>query len=325
MNSLIYNSFPGAAWTEDSFGWSPLAAACANGSESRIIEALMNGCRFALSLPTNCGMTPLYLAVWRMAELRVLEMLLDGSPGSVHWPTKRGETPLTLLWMQVREQLEEDPDDESHDRIELLLRAAHHGITQRILPNNRQWRVVHAAAASLTPPGMFEHLLRKHPEQVAIKDEYGRFPLTFAVSAKVYRRRIDTGSEEGSAENNVSKSSDSIVVQLLRRYPQAASVPDPNGRLPLMLAIESEKKWCEGISDLVKAAPRALYTRDLCSGMYPFMASAMIAKKNTQNVNAMNEVDNSLEESDHLTTIFGLIREGPTILSNICSRNNVRL
>mmetsp|Transcript_10507 Transcript_10507/g.15774 ORF Transcript_10507/g.15774 Transcript_10507/m.15774 type:complete len:437 (-) Transcript_10507:144-1454(-) len=340
-------TFMGAAWTEDEFGWTPLSLACANRSSVEVVRMLIDAYQIAVSLQTQCGMTPLYLATWSHASTDVLRLLLQAGPRCVLWPTQVGETPLSLLWSECKEEFERDPDGTEFQKMDLFLRSAHHGTIAETLPFNRQWRILHAAAAACTPPDMFQYMIRRFPGQIRMRDEYGRLPLTLAVSARVYVDHCHNDvSSNSSDEDDHASGSDfesfvsmdhddfeveneedgndhaqaedddddhvsidmsivdtsrrttccpSVIEQLIAADPTAASIPDPNGRLPLMLAIACQKRWDRGIRSVFEAAPQALLTRDHGTFLYPFMFAA---------VGEVSTVD----------TVFELLRAGPDLV-----------
>lgn len=349
--------FIGAAWTEDEFGWTPLSLACANRSSVEVVQMLIDACQIAVSLQTHCGMTPLYLATWSHASTEVLRLLLQAAPRCVLWPTRVGETPLRLLWSECKEEFKRDPNGVEFQKMDLFLRSAHHGTIAEALPFNRQWRILHAAAAACTPPDMFQYIIHRFPEQIRMRDEYGRLPLTLAVCARVFVdhcHNTSVSSEESLDDESASTSSyadadtismmdddegehdrhfdfedvlggndqaqededhrehanidmsnvdhhssshdtTSVIEQLILADPSAASVPDPNGRLPLMLAISSQKIWNRGIKSVFEAAPKALVTRDHGTFLYPFMFAA---------VGEVSTTD----------TVFELLRAGPDLV-----------
>ena len=50
---------------------------------------------------------------------------------------------------------------------------------------------------------------------------------------------------------------------------------DPDGRLPLHLALENGMDWEDGVEDIMLYAPRAVSTRDVKTRFYPFMQAAV--------------------------------------------------
>jgi hypothetical protein len=59
---------------------------------------------------------------------------------------------------------------------------------------------------------------------------------------------------------------DGLLKPLLNAYPEAAALPDKDGRLPLHLALESGKSWAR-IRPLFEIYPDALHLVDRCTGL----------------------------------------------------------
>ena len=356
---------PSAVWQEDEYGWTPVHISCAHANSVEIISLLLEVCNVACTIPTPCGLTPLYLATWRRGtSIEVLKVLLTVAPNCVQWPSLKGETPLTVLWNDFLIKYSErqtstmamcptDMEIEDKIKLELYLKASHHGTISNALPCNRKWRILHAAAASvLTPPSLFYYVMNAVRHEIKEKDEYGRLPLVLAVNAKVYKEEyeiscedaneneaIDTYDDESNSmddNNSVSAAQvtapyPSIIRQLIQEYPEAASIPDPNNRLPLSLVIGSalvsqdiNKTWENGIRDIVHAAPQALHTRDLVLNMYPFMYAACAGDKTRRNINNDPSMQKRLS-CQRLDLIYNLLREGPHIADKLLLMNQRRM
>ena len=74
--------------------------------------------------------------------------------------------------------------------------------------------------------------------------------------AKVYN--IDVSGMNDHNADLLDQSGTAIVRTLVELYPQAASVQDESGKLPLVLAIESGKPWDPAVAALLKVYPEAL-------------------------------------------------------------------
>ena len=92
-----------------------------------------------------------------------------------------------------------------------------------------------------------------------------------------------------------------MVQYFMKKNPNAAKTTNGRGNLPLHLAL----KYGWPCHDLIfTAAPMALETRDITSGLYPFQIFA---------AKAMNREDSRcmLKKEHHLNALFELIREAP--------------
>lgn len=117
-----------------------------------------------------------------------------------------------------------------------------------------------------------------------------------------------------------------IITKLLQMYPAGAKCQGKNGALPLNLALASGKKWHEGVETLLRAAPQALYTRDLYfGGMYPIMiAAGMACDYCCYRISHEEEKESSVQQKEKVTattadleTIYHLILEDPVFVSNL--------
>ena len=86
-----------------------------------------------------------------------------------------------------------------------------------------------------------------------------------------------------------------MIEILLQASADAACVPDPEGCLPLHLALASGKRWNQGVKALITCYPDALGVVDLKTGLAPFQLAAQGPKSD-------------------LSTIFEVIRTNPSLL-----------
>ena len=139
-----------------------------------------------------------------------------------------------------------------------------------------------------------------YPQQVQDEDEYGNLPLhiacrrTCGYNLKEDHLNFDCYEEESPAcscycpcfwndcripnyDMNPTELM-SILDPLLEQYPEAASIPNKDGRLPLHLAIECGRSWYNGVKILYRAAPDVIRSQDPLTGLYPFQL-ALTSKK----------------------------------------------
>jgi len=95
---------------------------------------------------------------------------------------------------------------------------------------------------------------------------------------------------------------------LLSLNPQAASVPNPEGRLVLNLAIEKENRYYEKI---FLAAPRAINTSDIKTHMLPFMTAAIDREQTSDEKN----IDHDEESIGKFSLVYELLMKDPTMVS----------
>ena len=92
-----------------------------------------------------------------------------------------------------------------------------------------------------------------------------------------------------------------LIRNLLVANPSAAFYMDAEGNLPLHLSLKNGKTWCDGVDKLTEAAPFALAVMDKKTNLFPFMLAA-----------EGKDCDNAFGNRRKLTTIYELLRAGPT-------------
>ncbi|KAL9180205.1 hypothetical protein ACHAXT_008175 [Thalassiosira profunda] len=132
--------------------------------------------------------------------------------------------------------------------IELLLRPQ--GGAEELLVHN-------AVRAAACPPDLLRYIVETNLEAVAEKDRRGNLPLHYAAGYDDAKNAASTASESPPAKLRTPESYSKYVIdELLYAYPQGASVPNGDGALPIVLAIDSGKKWIGGgIRSLHEAYP----------------------------------------------------------------------
>mmetsp|Transcript_31069 Transcript_31069/g.47585 ORF Transcript_31069/g.47585 Transcript_31069/m.47585 type:complete len:566 (-) Transcript_31069:104-1801(-) len=204
------------------------------------------------------------------------------------------------LSQQQREQQDEGKPDNSYN---------HHG-------GKSVFRAVHAAAGVDCPRPVVKIATIVHPDQLEERDGNGLLPLMIAASAPIFKVHdlSDEGyqledrihgddntndNEEGNEDyqDGAGALQPSVIQILLGASSLAASVPDPSGRLPLHLAIASNKRWNEGVKDILNAYPDALMLTDKHTMLLPFMLAAATDKPD-------------------LSTIFELLKSNPVLVQD---------
>ena len=111
------------------------------------------------------------------------------------------------------------------------------------------------------------------------------------------------------------------MIDVLKAYPQAASIPDYHGNLPLHLCLCSGKRWDTGVREIFEAAPHATQVKHIASNLPPFsIAASKLCMHNhwyptTETLDSYQykeEVQFDEEETLlGLTTVFQLLRRDP--------------
>ena len=302
-----------------------------------VVDAILYAAPELASTAMDDGELPIHWAARVSSPIEMLAKLLKVYPRGGLSPTALGVTALSLLWERScydffeiyqlckHERMDElkvmnDPNiifqignicyrvpkeeytkyDEkkfmrkkkSWEKIMLLLRASQYKENNEQLnleeeKNNDFNCPLHHAVENPVPMALTAFLHKLNPDHMHEKNKIGRLPLSIAVASPYW--------------NNHPRLFKSLLQLLMKHCPEAVSVQDWMGRLPLALAIESGKTWNNCIRLLLEAEPRALSTRDELSRMYPFMLASV--KQNA------NEDENLQLEKVNLT--FNLLRENP--------------
>jgi hypothetical protein len=254
-------------------------------NNTTLILRLIQACPNAVSLRTHSGFktkTPFHIACEVGADYCVLKAMLSINPALATEPfVKRDfysirEDPLQLLWKSHR-QIGGAGDVER--KMALLLQAAHCRTVR-----GRFGKLLNAACSVRTPRDYFTKLLTRHLRQVSQPDDDGLYPLHYAVR---------NATSESQAYTQY------VLENILAVYPEAATIPDRQGRLPLHVAIaESILTWHKGgLRELALSNTSALREPDPVCGLLPFLASAEAA----------------LHSRLHLSTTYELLRLAPDV------------
>lgn len=263
--------------------------------------------------------TPLHLACSYYGDLDTIQALVDTNPGALLEVNSAGQLPVLKLW--------DDPDTRrlffQKEPAEIMSDPSLYALIQRVdylacklfavysrswLPsgfqNNKNnfflhglmriipisaiyWKrkdasspgVIRARQASIGE--LFELAVKICSEDCAMaRDSHGNLALHRYLMSDSYRENVTTLG----------------LKELLKKAPQAASIPNYNARLPLQFAIRSSCKleWEDGIDAIVEAYPAALCRK--VRGWYPFQTATQYGAS--------------------INTIYNLLRAKPDLLSN---------
>jgi hypothetical protein len=226
------------------------------------------------------------------ANIEVLRAMLQVDPGLAtalygvqdgnH--TKIGD-PIILLW-NARMSIRNEDEQETDEKMALLLRAAYCDIVQHEEELMPEFRLVNAMCTVKCPRAYISRVLNTHSDELSLPDGQGLLPLHYAV----------TNAQEGSL-------TEFLLETLLEYYKEAASIPIPThlNALPLHVSITDQSMtWNKGgVQHLVYAYPNALRIPDPRNGLVPFLASAAHATQSRL----------------HLSTTYELLLAAPDVLS----------
>jgi len=181
-----------------------------------------------------------------------------------------------------------------------------------------QFLALHASVEILARrhPHVVHQALHAHPDQASQCDGFGRMPLHVFTSSPVAPVDSDIPCDNGSDQRGRARRR-VVLSWLLEAYPTAAGRTDERGRLPLHLAIsvggwrwdreegeEEQERGVERVASLerlIHAEPRALTTRDVGTGLLPFMLAAVW-------------------DGGCLDTAYRLLLEDPSVLLQFCEQ-----
>ena len=305
---LLEGGLPYQTQMRDVDGDTPLHAACRCGAPLEVIDVLLRANPQAVKQRDYEGLTPL-LRLWVRYFVILGDDVIQGvkGPGDLTgelgeaW--KKTELLLRCAYDGLREEQEQLRQQQHHHH-----HHHHHHHPGSACPT--AFQVVHAAAAVDCPRPVVKIATIIYPQQVDEKDANGLTALLIAAQAPIFKVRdlSDEGylledrihgditdEDENNQEDDDTSGQPSVVDILLSASAFTACVPDPEGRLPLHVALESGKRWNQGIKDIISCYPDALSIPDSQTGLVPFQLAA------------------SCPKSD-LTTLFETIRTNPSLL-----------
>ena len=146
--------------------------------------------------------------------------------------------------------------------IEALLTPAGGDVADDEVDEGGRFLVRNAVRADSCPPDLLRYIVETNLEGVADADSRGNLPLHYAAGYD----RVAAGAA-GAAEGTPGppeSHSKYVIDELLYAHPEGASVENADGTLPIVLAIESGKKWIGGgIRSLHEAYPDGIERANL--------------------------------------------------------------
>lgn len=156
-----------------------------------------------------------------------------------------------------------------------------------------KWKLLHSCLSIVDCPTETILLaLKLYPEQLSEWDEYGNHPLHIAaantsmnnVKVDEYEmiflcEPIKLSSSKNINSQTKEKNSTNLITLLAQNYPSIIGLRNGNGRYALSLAIESGKKWENGVREMCRMSfhtgvnPHTV--KDDTTGLYLFMQAAI--------------------------------------------------
>ena len=298
---LLLSWYPEAANLRDTAHWQlPLHGAIAQGYPWKWIQPLVGASTDALSQVD--GVTLLYpfqlAACTNACSLTLVfeliraapYLLKDGIP-----PTEDEGNPTvmhtrSLIMMQQHKSSSSsvvascdvvDQQDDYHSMERIMQQASRRddpdmwSDVQRLLAYRTpadQWYAVHAAASLPDCPlGLLELTVIMQRQELALRNTDGDLPLHLVVR---HSRSGDNDEDYDTDDDDDMEDARTTRIRiLLHDYPQAASLRDSHGRLPLHMAVSAGQPWTS-LNALIHAYPAAVGERNNC-GLYPFQEAAV--------------------------------------------------
>lgn len=275
---------PSMAGQPNDASFTPLHLACErrlrlirHPDTDSIILDLIHACPSAVSKRRESGFareTPLGMACIACADISVLEAMLRVDPSLATPKTYSTPCPLQLLGSCGLK-----------DHVALLLLTAYFG---HVVEDRRSF-LLHAACFQRIPRDCFNLVLQNNLDQIMEQDHLGNLPLHYALSQQNHTAAAFT---------------EYVVLSLLEHAPEAAEIPNREGRLAVHCALDHQLlTWYKG--GLCHVAPRSLLVRDPRTALYPFQMAAIHANQSRLG----------------LSTLYEILRAAPEVLQrkNMCS------
>jgi ankyrin repeat protein len=295
----------------DDYGAHPLHIACKKQPTARVVRELLKAYPQAAYIPNDNGYLPLHLACMSNSSIEVLRTLTDNEPRTASMMTSSGETTITVL-ARARDKTENNIDFSNSmqwqsetpefqkinyttiywQKVQVLLEAIAIHRQRNTLQCVDDLFTLHAAVSlNWCPAEVLHFCCVRFPDQIQMRDDYGRLPLHVAVGHPAYCR-----SNETLLGKLQIREKSIVLPRLLKLYPDAARCNDPQepkGRYPLHSALVNNHEWHGGVKELLQQFPDAALCVDPIENLYPFQMA-----------------------SHDLDTVFQLLRSAPSALIN---------
>lgn len=257
---------------------SPLHLAGRNCQVSAVkLEALLSYVEDpqAVLVRNQFGGTPLHSAANHNAVIGALQVLVDANPRILTITTHEGLHAIAALWhsyiqtipgyMSVAKILKGESIEDAHFarfwNKAMYLATAYYRVVVDPTEQGDDC-ALHGMLKCNVALNMFKVALAFHPILAAAVDINGNLPLHRLLRDRPYRLK------EREA-----------IQALLDKYPQATSVVNDEGQVPLTIALLHKIPWANGVDALIAVDSSAASWRDPHTGLYPFQLAASIGGK----------------------------------------------
>jgi hypothetical protein len=262
IQALVHAN-PSATSSRDQSGGLPLRRAIEIKSPTAILKCLCTSPDVVTDADLHMKNTALHAAFdCGFPRESMVRLLLMTAPHVSTQECRSGHTPLTLACQKYTRiiDLEYHPQQIHMFKIlSMLLRARtySHLNPEGIALMLRDEFTVHAAVSTILPKNIAITTIQSYPNQAAVPDLYGHYPLYLALTGPYQETKHD------------------ILLQLMKQCPNATSLNSHDGRTMLSVASSSRSIAPDVVEELVKAHPVALRQLDPLFGLYPFQVAAL--------------------------------------------------
>lgn len=194
------------------------------------------------------GRTALHCAIYWSASVDVVRELVQSCYELIHMQDVSGKTPMDYLLSFYAPEFGNNHVqigwNSFLDNVVDMVRAFFVNGPHQDKTRNGSLYLHSALYTKDCPMPIIEFLVVAAPEQADELDETGNLPLHLASAVEL---------DEAHSQSYVE-----VIVELLERYPEGASAPNPEGLLPLHLMIQAGRSWECGIEKLVEVHPAAI-------------------------------------------------------------------
>eukprot|EP00980_Cylindrotheca_fusiformis_P011435 scaffold2649_cov137-Cylindrotheca_fusiformis.AAC.10 len=276
------DAYPQGRYTPSSnAGILPLMIACGRNASPAVLDELVaNGAADTITMVDSNGFSAIHWACRDDVSSEVVQKLLEVDPSAASLTTTKD--PMETLVQRDMTKL----SVHQGQKLSLILRARYFTSIQ-LDPNSNS--LLHAALALQVPRKFLEYSLQQESEDqksvAKYRDCYGNLPLHYAVQRRVVE------------QPDMAEIMHDLISRIVVSFPEAVSLRNSCGGLPLHEALKNGYTWAEGVKILFDANPQANAILDPIDRVYPFCLAAMFPT-NTEN----------------LDTSYSLLRENPEIL-----------
>jgi ankyrin repeat protein len=295
----------------------------------------------AIQMPDHFGKLPLHRAARAIAhadhegdeERSVVIQLVRTFPQAASHLDESGCLPFHYLAMHARawDDVVESVHNANRNSVQVRSGSSFNGRLPLQL----------AAASASSQESLIHRLVQLHPRAAAQEEREGKLALHLvceqgkawdAGTRSIYEaypnavRQPERNSRGWLPLHMVAASPNSnaeLIAKITDLHPEAAMVPDSEGRFALHLACSAGKDWQGGLQTIFDANPNALAARD-SQGLLPVHICALSVcrkegrgkskTKATPKVEAKKETTLNTEEAAQLDILFNLFRSDPTTI-----------